>query len=153
MKSYRKGVGIFLLNANHQLWVGKRIDFKSNYWQMPQGGIDKNELPVDAMKRELMEEVGISNNYEIIRETSSWLKYKLPTNILRKVWNGKFIGQTQKWFACKFNGNNNEINLNTHYPEFSDWQWIKPDDSLKLVVPFKRKLYRDILEDFKDLYI
>ena len=120
---------------------------------MPQGGIDKDELPVDAMKRELMEEVGISNNYEIIRETSSWLKYKLPTNILRKVWNGKFIGQTQKWFACKFNGNNNEINLNTHYPEFSDWQWIKPDDSLKLVVPFKRKLYRDILEDFKDLYI
>ena len=107
MKSYRKGVGIFLLNANHQLWVGKRIDFKSNYWQMPQGGIDKDELPVDAMKRELMEEVGISNNYEIIRETSSWLKYKLPTNILRKVWNGKFIGQTQKWFACKFNGNNN----------------------------------------------
>ena len=99
MKSYRKGVGIFLLNANSDLWVGKRMDFKSDYWQMPQGGIDKNESPINAIKRELMEEVGISNNYEIIRETSCWLKYKLPKNLLGKIWNGKFIGQTQKWYA------------------------------------------------------
>ena len=129
------------------------MDFKSDYWQMPQGGIDKNESPINAMKRELMEEVGISNNYEIIRETSCWLKYKLPKNLLGKIWNGKFIGQTQKWYACKFNGKDKEINLNTHYPEFSDWKWIKPDDSLKLVVPFKKELYKNILENFKDLYI
>ena len=85
MKTYRKGVGIFLLNKNNKLWVGKRIDFKSDYWQMPQGGIDKNESPQDAMMRELSEEVGIKKNYEILKESKGWLSYNLPQSLKKNL--------------------------------------------------------------------
>ena len=152
MKKYRKGVGIFLLNDQKQLWVGERIDFKSNFWQMPQGGIDRNELPEEAMRRELMEEVGLKENYEILEETKNWLRYDLPEELVDSVWNGKYFGQEQKWFACKFFGDDNEIKLDCHKPEFKDWKWIEPSRSLDLVVPFKRNLYVQILQDFKKFY-
>jgi putative (di)nucleoside polyphosphate hydrolase len=143
MKNLRKGVGIFLMNKDNQLWVGKRIDFKNNYWQMPQGGIDENETPEEAMKRELSEEVGINKNFEIVMTHGEWLSYYLPSSIKNKVWDGKFIGQTQKWFAFK---------LDTHTPEFSDWKWVNPSEILELVVPFKRQLYKGVLDGFRKLY-
>ena len=152
MDKYRKGVGIFLINTKGKLWVGKRIDFKNDFWQMPQGGIDNNESPKEAMKRELMEEVGIFKKYRVLRESEKWLKYDLPKDILDSVWNGKYVGQSQKWFACRFEGDDKEINLNLHYPEFEDWKWINPLESINLVVPFKKKLYTEILKNFKDLY-
>jgi|TARA_B100000287_G_scaffold257038_2_gene241655 putative (di)nucleoside polyphosphate hydrolase len=152
MKTYRKGVGIFLLNKNNKLWVGKRIDFKSDYWQMPQGGIDKNESPQEAMMRELSEEVGITKNYEILKESKGWLSYNLPQSLKKVVWGGKYIGQTQKWYACRFYGKDEEFDLKTHKPEFEDWKWIKPVEATNFIVPFKKELYKKILKNFDGLY-
>ena len=140
-KKYRKGVGIFLINKRNQLWVGKRCDYKNEYWQMPQGGIDDLESPEKAMKRELMEETGLNENYEIIDKTSEWLKYNLPKDLVEVVWGGKYIGQKQLWYACRFLGHDNQIDINKfENPEFCRWRWIKPLDCLKFVVPFKRVL-------------
>ena len=100
MNAYRKGVGIFLLNKSNKLWVGKRIDYKNNYWQLPQGGIDDSESEKQAMKRELGEEVGIKKNYEILMESKEWLSYDLPDYLKNLVWDGKYVGQVLKWFAC-----------------------------------------------------
>ena len=152
MKDFRKGIGVFLINTNNQLWVGKRIDFKNDYWQMPQGGIDNNENPRQAMIRELSEEVGIKKNYEILMEREGWLSYSLPSSLKKIVWDGRYVGQIQKWFACKFFGKDKEFDLETHKPEFEEWKWIRPEDAVKLVVPFKKKLYRDVLKGFENLY-
>ena len=110
-QKYRKGVGIFLINKRNQLWVGKRFDYKNEYWQMPQGGIDEPESPENAMKRELMEETGLNKNYKIISKTGSWLEYKLPQELVNEVWNGKYIGQKQIWFACRFFGNDDQVDI------------------------------------------
>ena len=152
MKDFRKGIGVFLINEKNQLWVGKRIDFKNDYWQMPQGGIDNDEDPRQAMIRELGEEVGIKKNYEILMELEQWLSYLLPDSLKKVVWGGRYVGQIQKWFACRFYGKDEEINLETHKPEFEDWKWIKPEDVMKSVIPFKKKLYRDVLKGFENLY-
>ena len=152
MKDFRKGIGVFLINEKNQLWVGKRIDFKNDYWQMPQGGIDNDEDPKEAMIRELGEEVGIKKNYEILMELEQWLSYLLPDSLKKVVWEGRYVGQIQKWFACRFYGKDEEINLETHKPEFKDWKWIKPQDVMKSVIPFKKKLYRDVLKGFENLY-
>ena len=152
MKDFRKGIGVFLINEKNQLWVGKRIDFKNDYWQMPQGGIDNDEDPRQAMIRELGEEVGIKKNYEILMELEQWLSYLLPDYLKKVVWEGRYVGQIQKWFACRFYGKDEEINLETHKPEFKDWKWIKPQDVMKSVIPFKKKLYRDVLKGFENLY-
>ena len=152
MKDFRKGIGVFLINTNNQLWVGKRIDFKNDYWQMPQGGIDNNESPRQAMIRELSEECGIKKNYEILMELEEWLSYSLPSSLKKIVWGGRYVGQTQKWFACRFLGKDREFDLETHKPEFEEWKWIRPEDALKFVVPFKKKLYKDVLRGFENLY-
>ena len=152
-QKYRKGVGIFLLNKKNQLWVGKRFDYKNEYWQMPQGGIDELESPEKAMKRELMEETGLNKNYKIISKTNSWLEYKLPQNLVNEVWGGKYVGQKQIWFACRFLGNDNQIDIEKfNKPEFCEWRWINPKDCLDLVVPFKKILYRKILKNFNSFY-
>ena len=101
---YRKGIGIFLINSENKLWVGKRIDNKNNYWQMPQGGVDEYETEEQAMKREMFEEVGINNSFEILGMSKNLLFYDLPKEIIKFVWNGKYIGQSQRWFFCKFIG-------------------------------------------------
>ena len=152
MKDFRKGIGVFLINTNNQLWVGKRIDFKNDYWQMPQGGIDNNENPRQAMIRELSEEVGIKKNYEILMELEGWLSYSLPSSLKKIVWDGRYVGQIQKWFACRFFGKDKEFDLETHKPEFEEWKWIRPEDAVKFVVPFKKKLYKDVLKGFENLY-
>ena len=152
-QKYRKGIGIFLINKKNQLWLGRRFDYKNEYWQMPQGGIDEFESPENAMKRELMEETGLQENYKIIRRKKNWLEYKLPPDLVSVVWNGKYIGQKQIWFACRFFGNDNEINISNFIkPEFCDWKWIDPHKCLDLVVPFKRALYKKILKNFKKHY-
>tara|TARA_E500000331_G_C17008705_1_gene605371 strand:- start:302 stop:769 length:468 start_codon:yes stop_codon:yes gene_type:complete len=151
-KKYRRGVGIFLINKKNQLWVGKRIDTRNDYWQMPQGGIDGAESPEDAMKRELMEETGVKYNYKVIGRTKNWLTYELPLDLVDSVWSGKYLGQQQIWFACRFSGADNQIDINRYgKPEFSSWKWISPSRCLDLVIPFKKDMYRSIMKEFDSL--
>ena len=122
----RKGVGIVILNKNNQVFVGKRKDNPGNYWQMPQGGVNKNEDYISAMRRELIEETSIKN-IKIIKEIENILEYELPENLVGIIWKGKFRGQKQKWYITRFFGRDNEINLNTKQPEFIDWKWLEPN--------------------------
>lgn len=149
---YRRGVGIFLLNKKKKLWVGRRLDIKNNFWQMPQGGIDENESETSAMLRELKEEIG-SNNIKILMKSSELLKYDLPKSLIKNVWRGRFKGQVQRWFACEFMGDDDEININFHKPEFSDWKWIDPKTVCQLAVPFKKDMYYEIIKEFGEFYI
>ena len=146
----RKGVGVVLLNNNNQVFVAKRIDNPSDFWQMPQGGIDKNEDSFDAALRELKEETSIIN-VKLIKEIQEEITYNLPQNLLGIIWKGKFKGQTQKWYIMKFLGNDNEINLKTKYPEFLEWKWIDIEDITDKVVDFKVHVYEKIKEELKKL--
>ena len=135
----RQGVGVIVLNRNNEVFVGKRKDNPIDKWQMPQGGIDKNETPYKAMKRELFEETSIKN-IEVLKEIEKWLEYELPPNLLGKIWKGKFRGQKQKWFIVKFTGSDDEINLNTKHPEFIEWRWIDYRLLPDVIVDFKKSL-------------
>jgi putative (di)nucleoside polyphosphate hydrolase len=144
---YRQGVGIMLLNKETEVFIGKRID-STKAWQMPQGGIDKKEDVENAARRELQEETGISS-IEIIKKSEKEFFYDLPGDLLGKIWGGKYKGQKQTWFLAKFLGKNNEININQKKAEFYDWRWAKPIELPKLIVPFKKKLYQEILKEFE----
>ena len=146
----RLGVGIALLNHENKVFVGKRIDNPANSWQMPQGGVDRNEDFLQAAKRELEEETGIKK-VELIKELDKWLTYDLPKNLLGKLWNGKYRGQKQKWFIMKFIGKNEEININTKNPEFLDWKWIDPMILTNVAVDFKLNVYEKIKEELTSL--
>ena len=146
----RTGVGIVLLNDKNKIFVGKRIDNPKNFWQMPQGGVDKNEELLQAAKRELKEETSIKS-VELIKELDEWLEYDLPKNLLGKVWKGKYKGQKQKWFIMKFLGNESEINVKTSHPEFFEWKWIELDEITKVVVDFKLNVYKKIKEKVKTI--
>ena len=146
----RKGVGVVLLNNNNQVFVAKRIDNPNDFWQMPQGGIDKNEDSFNAALRELKEETSIIN-VKLIKEIQEEITYNLPQNLLGIIWEGKFKGQTQKWYIMKFLGNDNEINLKTKYPEFLEWKWIDIEDITDKVVDFKVHVYEKIKEELKKL--
>ena len=140
----RLGVGIILLNDKNKILVGKRIDnHKNNCWQMPQGGINKNEEFVHAAKRELEEETSVKS-VKVIKQFDDWLTYELPKHLLGKIWRGKYRGQKQKWFIMKFLGKNNEININTKKPEFLDWKWINTSELTDVAVSFKLKVYKEI---------
>jgi len=152
---YRPCVGVVLFNGEGRVWVGKRISEPGNNlkfaWQMPQGGIDAGEDPAVAVLRELQEETG-TNNATIIRESSRWFSYDLPANMRNASKKGVFRGQTQKWFALRFKGNDSEFKLDTHEkPEFSSWKWVGLEDVPELIVPFKRGVYKNVVEEFKDL--
>ena len=146
----RQGVGIIVLNKKNEVFVGKRKDNPVDKWQMPQGGIDGNETPFNAMKRELAEETSITN-IEVLKEIESWLEYNLPPNLLGKIWKGKYKGQKQKWFVMRFIGNDSEININTSNPEFLDWKWIDIDLITDVVVDFKHHVYKELKEKVKKL--
>ena len=146
----RIGVGIILLNHENKVFVGKRIDNPQSFWQMPQGGVDKNEDFLQAAKRELKEETGIKS-VELIKELNDWLEYDLPKNLLGKIWNGKYGGQTQKWFIMRFLGKNEEINIKTKNPEFLDWQWINSSELPNISVNFKTNIYKRLEEELKIL--
>ena len=141
----RIGVGIVLLNHENKIFVGKRIDNPKNFWQMPQGGVDKNESLVHAAKRELEEETGVKS-VEVIKELDGWFQYELPKYLLGKIWKGKYRGQNQKWFIMKFFGKIEEINIKTKNPEFLEWKWIKIIDLPKVAVNFKINIYKKIVE-------
>ena len=144
----RLGVGIIVLNNENQVFVGKRKDNPTDRWQMPQGGVDQGENLEEAMKRELKEETSIQN-IKIIKELDEWTEYELPDYLLGKIWKGKYKGQRQKWFIVRFLGDDTEINLNTKHPEFIEWQWIKIENLPEVIVPFKKKVYEDLLPRIK----
>jgi len=146
----RTGVGIVLLNYKNNIFIGKRIDNTKNSWQMPQGGVDKNENLFEAAKRELAEETSVKS-IELIKELDKWLEYDLPKNLLGKIWNGKYRGQRQKWFIVKFMGKNNEINVKTKKPEFSDWKWISVSELPNIAINFKINIYKKIKEELNFL--
>ena len=142
----RSGVGIIVLNKKNQVFVGKRKDNPGDRWQMPQGGIDVGENYIEAMKRELIEETSI-RNIKIIKQIEQTYQYQLPDNLIGIIWKGKFRGQKQKWFITRFLGNDNEININTKYPEFIDWKWIDPKMLPNVIVNFKKDLYLNLLKE------
>lgn len=147
---YRPCVGLMLLNTDKHVFVGERIDSPGG-WQMPQGGIDPGETPEQAAWRELHEEVG-TNEATIVRTADKTLRYDLPAQRIPAFWNGQFRGQEQTWIAMRFTGQDSDIILDRHHePEFSRWQWVKPEDTIDLIVPFKRDLYRNVLQMFEDL--
>ena len=146
----RLGVGIVLLNKKNEIFVGKRIDNPSNFWQMPQGGVDKNENFLHAAKRELEEETGIKS-VKLIKELNELLTYDLPDSLLGKIWKGKYRGQKQKWFIMKFTGENAEININTKNPEFLEWKWIKSSMLPDVAVSFKINIYKKLREELNFL--
>ena len=148
---YRTGVGIVVLNSKNKVFVGKRKDNPFDKWQMPQGGVDPNEPLVAAMKRELEEETSIKN-IKILKEFNQWLEYDLPENLIEKIWKGKYKGQKQKWFIVRFTGEENEININTEYPEFIDWKWIDMILLPDLIVNFKKHVYKDVLIELKKYF-
>ena len=142
----RIGVGIIVLNNQNQVFVGKRKDNPGDKWQMPQGGVDKGESYINAMKRELFEETSIKS-IKIVKEVDRIYEYELPDKLVGIIWKGKFRGQKQKWFITKFLGNDNEINLNTKHPEFIDWKWIEPKLLPEVIVNFKKNLYLNLLAE------
>ena len=146
----RTGVGIIVLNKENKVFVGKRKDNPFDKWQMPQGGVDKNENLLSAMKRELLEETSIKS-IKIIKEFDFWLQYELPKNLIGKIWKGKYRGQKQKWFLVKFLGEEKEININTTNPEFIEWQWIEKEELPNLIVDFKKDVYKKILLELKKI--
>ena len=152
----RIGVGIALVNQENKIFVGKRIDNPKNYgigshfWQMPQGGVDKDESYLQAAKRELLEETGVKT-VRVIKELDEWLIYDLPKNLVEKIWSGKYRGQKQKWFIMKFIGDNKEINVKTKNPEFLDWKWIGVSELPSIAVSFKVDLYKKLKEELNFL--
>ena len=147
---YRPCAGIMLLNNQNQVFVAKRIDTAVEAWQMPQGGIDQGEDPKEAAIRELEEETGI-RDAQVIAEYEGWLTYDLPDELYGKVWKGKFGGQTMKWYVMRFNGNENDINIKTAHPEFSEWKWTEMCNLPDMIVPFKKDIYQKLADKFSYL--
>ena len=144
---YRPGGGIVLRNPRGDIFAGARKDFATRPWQMPQGGIDPGEEPLDAAFRELEEEIG-TRQARLTVEMPGWLFYDLPEAYARKAWGGRFHGQRQKWFLMDFLGEDSDIDIATAHPEFSEWRWTRPVDLMAEIVSFKRGLYRDVLRAF-----
>jgi len=151
---YRPCVGVMLVDAEGRAFVGKRIDNQEgDFWQMPQGGIDKGEGPDDAVMRELWEETGASAEHvEVLARLPGELFYELPDELKGKLWGGRFVGQRQAWYLVRFTGTDADIDLEAHDPpEFCDWKWVEPALLPELIVPFKREVYRAIVAGFADL--
>ena len=148
----RSGVGIVVLNNKNQVFVARRIDNPKNFWQMPQGGVDKGEKYYEAAKRELEEETSIKS-IKLIKEIDGYITYHLPSNLLGIIWRGKFKGQKQKWFVVRFLGSDEEINIKTKKPEFFEWKWIEIEQITDLVVKFKMDVYQKVKEEVKKILI
>ena len=146
----RSGVGIVVLNKENKIFVAKRIDNPKNFWQMPQGGIDKNENYYEAALRELKEETSITS-VKLIKKIDRKYTYILPDNLIGIIWKGKFKGQVQKWFIMRFVGNESEININTKNPEFLDWKWVEPLELPNIAVDFKVNIYKKLTEELRSL--
>jgi len=151
---YRPCVGVMLVNGDGKAFVGKRIDNKEgDAWQMPQGGMDDGEDVIAAGLRELGEETGVTDaNAVLIARAKEELLYDLPEELVGTLWRGKYRGQRQWWLLMRFTGSDSEINLEAHDPpEFCEWKWVDPELLPELIVPFKKRVYRTVLEEFREL--
>lgn len=149
---YRPCVGIVLCNERGGIFAGRRIDGARYAWQMPQGGIDPGESPRSAALRELREETGVGQSQvEPVSRIDRWMRYDLPENLVPSLWGGKFRGQKQKWFLFRFTGTDAQIDIATEEPEFLEWRWLSADELLGHVVPFKRRVYEEVLLAFGPL--
>ena len=149
---YRPCVGVVLTNEQGLIFAGQRIDSDVAAWQMPQGGIEPGETPHEAALRELGEETGIGPDLVKVKaETADWITYDLPHDIVPKIWKGRYRGQKQRWVLMRFLGRDNQINIATEHPEFSEWTWIGADELIQRIVPFKRAVYAQVIAEFADL--
>lgn len=146
LPGYRPCVGLMVINPAGLVLIGERLGAVGG-WQMPQGGIDRGERPRDAALRELVEEIG-TDRVELALESRGWHAYDLPPEQIRKFHGGRYRGQSQKWFAFRFPGDDADIDIRTAKPEFRSWRWAEPSDVLGLVVPFKRPVYEAIFDEF-----
>ena len=146
-RPYRPCVGIFLLNNDGLVFAGRRIDSRAEAWQMPQGGIDAGESPLQACMREMREEIG-TNTAELVSQHDEWLYYDIPLPLADRLWQGRYKGQKQKWMALRFTGDDSDINIATEEPEFCEWKWLSPYDLVDLAVPFNRDVYQNVLAAF-----
>lgn len=154
-KDYRPCVGMMVINHQNQIFMARRIDVPETEpfaWQMPQGGIDAEETPQQAAIRELYEEIGTSN-VSYLAETSDWLYYDFPPELVANKLMGQYKGQSQKWFLYRFEGQESDLNITTVHPEFSEWCWCDSADILEMTIPFKRKVYQKVIEEFSPFLI
>lgn len=148
---YRPCVGVMMINPQGLIFSAQRIDSPTPAWQMPQGGIDDGENPGVAALRELEEEISVPPALVApLAESQDWLTYDLPLDLVPRIWKGRFRGQKQRWFLMRYLGQDDQINLATEHPEFSEWRWIGAQDMLDSIVPFKRATYRQVIDEFSD---
>lgn len=152
---YRPCVGVMLVNREGKVFVGRRIDNKEgDWWQMPQGGVDEGEEPAGALIRELAEETGVASELiEVVGQLPSEIYYDLPDTLKGKLWGGRYLGQRQTWFCVRFTGTDADIDLEAHDPpEFCDWRWVDPEELPELIVPFKKDVYRAVVDGFRSAF-
>ncbi|MFV0490456.1 MAG: RNA pyrophosphohydrolase [Pseudorhodobacter sp.] len=146
---YRPCVGVMLIDARGYIFAGQRLDSDQAAWQMPQGGIDPGEKPRAAALRELWEETGVTADLvEFIAKSPDWVSYDLPAELLGRIWGGKYRGQRQRWFLYRFTGRDDQIDIATEHPEFSEWKWVSAEELVTSIVPFKRAVYEKVVADF-----
>ena len=151
---YRPCVGVMLVNGQGLVFVGKRIDTREgDFWQMPQGGIDEGEEVRAAALRELWEETGVTEQHvTLLAQTREELLYDLPDELLGKLWGGRYRGQRQHWILARFTGEDHHVVLDAHDPaEFNDWKWVRPEELAELIVPFKKRVDRAVVDEFREL--
>jgi putative (di)nucleoside polyphosphate hydrolase len=148
---YRPCVGVMLVNAEGRIFAGQRKDSPVSAWQMPQGGIDRDEKPKQAALRELREETGVTADLvEFVAKSPGWVTYDLPDELIGRIWGGKYRGQRQRWFLFRYRGRDDQIDIATEHPEFSEWRWVAADEMLGAIVPFKRAVYDEVVDAFRE---
>lgn len=149
---FRSCVGVMLTDGAGRLFAGARVHGAVGAWQAPQGGIDDDEKPEAAALRELAEETGVEPQHvTVLAHTAEWHRYDLPRDVIPNRWGGRFRGQKQLWYLIRLDAAADVINVNVAHPEFSDWRWMTPEDMLAAIVPFKRPVYKDVLDEFAPL--